>query len=414
MPSRSQQYDAIIIGAGAAGLMTAISAAAQNRNVLLLEKNSKPGAKILMSGGTRCNITQNTDIHGIIAAYGKPGRFLHSALAALGPEQLIDFFNERGVPTKCEPSGKVFPQSDRAQDVLHALLDNLDQTRIDLKLKHAVTSIKADTDGFSIATNNGTSTAPQVVITSGGKSFPGCGTTGDGYPWSTHFGHRIVPTRPALVPLVTSTDAWPTQLQGITLPDIELIVRNTAGKQLGSQRGSTLFTHFGISGPTAMNLSGIFTAVTNSEKLQLEINFLPKLSLVQKKQQLATLFRQTPKKQALTVMCQLLPQRVAEVLLDHSNITKTQKSGEVSKRQTLTIANSLHQLSVIIERTLGYKKAEVTAGGVALDEVNSSTMQSKLQPGLFFAGEILDLDGPIGGYNFQAAFSTGYLAGLNI
>jgi predicted Rossmann fold flavoprotein len=163
-----------------------------------------------------------------------------------------------------------------------------------------------------------------------------------------------------------------------------------------------------------MNLSGIFTAASNTEKLQLEINFLPKLSLVQKKQQLATLFRRTPKKQALTVMCQLLPQRVAEVLLDQSDITHIQKSGEVSKQQTLIIANSLHQLSVIIERTLGYKKAEVTAGGVALDEVNSSTMQSKLQPGLFFAGEILDLDGPIGGYNFQAAFSTGYLAGLNI
>ncbi len=414
MPSRSQQYDAIVIGAGAAGLMTAISAAAQNRSVLLLEKNSKPGAKILMSGGTRCNITQNTDIHGIIAAYGKPGRFLHSALAALGPEQLIDFFNERGVPTKCEPSGKVFPQSDRAQDVLHALLDSLDQTRIDLKLKHAVTSIKADSAGFSITTNNGTSTAPHVVITSGGKSFPGCGTTGDGYSWSTHFGHRIVPTRPALVPLVTSTDAWPTQLQGITLPDIELIVRTSAGKQLGAQRGSTLFTHFGISGPTAMNLSGIFTAVPNPENLQLEINFLPELSLVQKQQQLATLFRQTPKKQAVTVLGQLLPQRIAEVLLDQSDITHIQKSGEVSKQQTLLIANSLHQLSVIIERTLGYKKAEVTAGGVALDEVNSSTMQSKLQPGLFFAGEILDLDGPIGGYNFQAAFSTGYLAGLNI
>ena len=163
-----------------------------------------------------------------------------------------------------------------------------------------------------------------------------------------------------------------------------------------------------------MNISGIFTAASDTEKLQLEINFLPELSLVQKQQQLATLFRRTPKKQAITVMCQLLPQRVAEVLLDQSNITHDQKSGEVSKQQTFIIANSLHQLSVIIERTLGYKKAEVTAGGVALDEVNSSTMQSKLQPGLFFAGEILDLDGPIGGYNFQAAFSTGFLAGLNI
>jgi hypothetical protein len=163
-----------------------------------------------------------------------------------------------------------------------------------------------------------------------------------------------------------------------------------------------------------MNLSEIFTAATNTQKLQLETNFLPKLSLVQKKQQLKTLFRQTPKKQALTVICQLIPQRVAEVLLDQSNITHNQKSGEVSKQQISMLASSLHQLSVIIERTLGYKKAEVTAGGIALDEVNSSTMQSKLQSGLFFAGEILDLAGPIGGYNFQAAFSTGYLAGLNV
>ena len=268
MTDQSWDYDCIVIGAGAAGLMAAITSATRKRRTLLLEKNSKPGAKILMSGGTRCNLTQNTDIQGIISAYGKPGKFLHSALAALTPSQLQQFFNERGVPTKCEPSGKVFPQSDRAQDVLAALQDSLQQSGAALKLKHAVTKIETTTTGFKVGTDSESFQSQHILITTGGLSFPGCGTTGDGYPWCEQLGHTIVNTRPALVPLVTPTDSWVTQLQGITLADLKLTIRQPDSTVGPSQRGSTLFTHFGISGPTAMNLSRVITASPSQDLIE--------------------------------------------------------------------------------------------------------------------------------------------------
>ena len=414
MTDQSWDYDCIVIGAGAAGLMAAITSATRKRRTLLLEKNSKPGAKILMSGGTRCNLTQNTDIQGIISAYGKPGKFLHSALAALTPSQLQQFFNERGVPTKCEPSGKVFPQSDRAQDVLAALQDSLQQSGAALKLKHAVTKIETTTTGFKVGTDSESFQSQHILITTGGLSFPGCGTTGDGYPWCEQLGHTIVNTRPALVPLVTPTDSWVTPLQGITLADLKLTIRQPDSTVGPSQRGSTLFTHFGISGPTAMNLSRVITASPSQDALLIEFDFFPDSTWEQTRQRLTQEFRNQPKKQARTILSQQLPQRLCEVILEQTQIDFHQKSGEISRQQIMNLATTLHQLPVAIVETLGFKKAEVTAGGVALHEINSSTMESKKQPGLFLAGEILDLDGPIGGYNFQAAFSTGYLAGQSI
>ena len=208
MDRQTSQVDVVVVGAGAAGLMAAIHAAERGKQVLLLEKMPRAGTKILMSGGTRCNITQDTDARGIVHAFGKPGRFLHSALAALGPDEVVDFFHRGGVPTKVEPGGKVFPVSDRADDVLQALLQRLRASGCRLALKEPVTTLQRHNGGFLIQTPRRRVACRRLILTTGGKSYPGSGTTGDGYAWSAELGHTIVAPRPALTPITTPTNGY--------------------------------------------------------------------------------------------------------------------------------------------------------------------------------------------------------------
>ena len=414
MPETSQNiistFDCVIVGAGAAGLMAAIETAKRGRRVLLLEKNSKPGVKILMSGGTRCNLTQNTDTAGILSAFGKEGRFLHSALAAFSNTDLIDFFNQRRVPTKLEPTGKVFPRSDRAKDVLDALVSDAAENNVALNLNEPVHTIESADNTFQVHTQHAIYRVEQVLITTGGLSYPGCGTTGDGYQWCKQFGHSIVKTVPALVPLKTPDQSWTRDLKGLTLENVELSIINSLQKTLATTRGSTLFTHLGVSGPSAMNISRAISYSDDSD-LFLLINFLPHLNIEQKFSYLKNLFREQAKKQIGTALRDLLPIRVINVLLEQSKINPTSRCAEVSKANIRRLTEALHGLATKVTGTLGFTKAEVTAGGVNLLEIDSKTMESKCQSGLFLAGEILNLDGPIGGYNFTAAFATGFLAG---
>ena len=414
MPETSQNiistFDCVIVGAGAAGLMAAIETAKRGRRVLLLEKNSKPGVKILMSGGTRCNLTQNTDTAGILSAFGKEGRFLHSALAAFSNTDLIDFFNQRRVPTKIEPTGKVFPRSDRAKDVLDALVSDAAENNVALNLNEPVHTIESADNTFQVHTQHAIYRVEQVLITTGGLSYPGCGTTGDGYQWCKQFGHSIVKTVPALVPLKTPDQSWTRDLKGLTLENVELSIINSLQKTLATTRGSTLFTHLGVSGPSAMNISRAISYSDDSD-LFLLINFLPHLNIEQKFSYLKNLFREQAKKQIGTALRDLLPIRVINVLLEQSKINPTSRCAEVSKANIRRLTEALHGLATKVTGTLGFTKAEVTAGGVNLLEIDSKTMESKCQAGLFLAGEILNLDGPIGGYNFTAAFATGFLAG---
>lgn len=403
-------FDCVIVGAGAAGLMAAIESAKRGRRVLLLEKNSKPGVKILMSGGTRCNLTQNTDTSGIISEFGKEGRFLHSALAAFCNTDLIAYFNQRGVPTKVEPTGKVFPRSDRAKDVLDALVSDAEENNVALNLKEPVHTIESKDNTFRVHTQHAIYRVDRVLITTGGISYPGCGTTGDGYQWCKQFGHSLVETVPALVPLKTPDQSWTRDLQGLTLENVELSIINSLQKTLATTRGSTLFTHLGVSGPSAMNISRIVSYSDDSD-LSLRINFLPNLNVEQKFSYLKNLLREQAKKQIGTALKGILPTRVIHVLLEQSKINPASRCAEVSKANIRKLTKALDGLATKVTGTLGFAKAEVTAGGVNLLEIDSKTMESKCQPGLFLAGEILNLDGPIGGYNFTAAFATGFLAG---
>lgn len=406
-------YDAVIVGAGAAGLMAAIRAAERGRRVLLLEKGRKPGVKILMSGGTRCNITHDCDARGIVAAFGPNGKFLHSALAALGPRETVEFFHAERVPTKIEETGKIFPVSNRAVDVLDALLRRLRRSGAVISTEEPVTDIERLPEGeFRLSTPRRSLTAEKVLITSGGKSYPGSGTTGDGYTWAANFGHTIVPPQPALVPLTVQAE-WVGELRGITLPDVNLkVIEN--GKLHASRRGSMLFAHFGLTGPAPLDVSRAVSGHPVPATLVLEVDLLPGEPEQQLDEFLRTESIASGKKQLAVVLAEKLPRRVCDQLLALAGQPTDRKAAALSKPDRQKLAASMKRLRIPLRGTLGFEKAEVTAGGVSLDEVDSRTMQSKRVPGLYFAGEVLNLDGWIGGYNFQSAWSTGWLAGREL
>lgn len=417
-PSEVDRYDVVVIGAGAAGLVAATVAAERGRRTLLVEKNRKPGMKILMSGGTRCNLTQATNNRGIVAAFGPSGRFLHSALAALSVDDTIAMFEAEGLATKVESTGKIFPASDRALDVLNALLGRLRRTACELALGEAVSDIGRVREGFAVVTSARTVHAARVILTTGGQSYPGCGTTGDGYRFAAALGHTIVPPRPALVPITTDAP-WVREQSGVTLPDVVLRVVEpsaTGGKPrvLAERRGALLFTHFGLSGPVALDVSRAVSGHAEPRSLAVLCDMLPDVKPQTLDDALRTQAAAAGKRQLVSLLPEEVPKRLGETLLALAGVAPEQKAAELSARARRQVVETLKQLSIPVSGTCGFKKAEVTAGGVALDEVDSRTMQSKRAANLYLAGEVLDLDGPIGGYNFQAAWSTGFLAGQSV
>lgn len=416
-----QTWEVVVIGGGAAGLMAAASSSQLGKSTLLLEKNRKFGVKILMSGGTRCNITHNTDVRGIVSAFGRNGKFLHSALSMFSPADCVELFNSLGVETKVESTGKVFPVSNKAIDVRDALVRYAEDSGAKLANESPVSGIESRDDGtFSIASNHGTVECRSVIVTTGGLSFPGCGTTGDGYPWAESFGHSIVNTVPALTPLLSRCE-WANDLKGVTIDPtaVEIWEPVVAGskrkpKPIASTSGSFLFTHFGFSGPAAMDVSRSIAGHATKNKLELKCDFLPSEKIGTVEQTLVAEKKKAGGRTTIRVVSELFPQfpkRLIEQLLAQVNVLAEKRYAELSSQDLSSIAGQLKSLRFPIQGTLGYEKAEVTAGGVKLSEVNSSTMESKLVPNLFFAGEILDLDGPIGGFNFQSAWSTGWVAG---
>jgi hypothetical protein len=419
MQAIDSTWDVVVAGAGAAGLVAAATAAERGRRTLLVEKNRKPGVKILMSGGTRCNITQATDNRGIVAAFGRQGRFLHSALAALGVDDTIALFESEGVPVKVESTGKIFPASDRATDVLAALVRRLQKSGCTLALDEALREVERNDHGFRLQTTKRVLAAAKLLITTGGQSYPGCGTIGEGYRWASQLGHSIVAPRPALVPLTTDAN-WVRELRGVTIPDVAVKVLedmpdDVAGaaksRCLAERRGSFLFTHFGLSGPVVLDVSRAFSSHPRPQALALECDFLPDITSAGLEESLASQAAVAGKKQLVNLLSDRLPHRLAEALLAVAGLSGGQRAAEAGARTRTQMVAAIKNVSIRLSGTLGFKKAEVTAGGVSLDEIDSRTMQSKLTPNLYLAGEVLDLDGPIGGYNFQAAWSTGFLAG---
>jgi len=430
-------YDVAVLGAGAAGLVAAIRAAELGDRVVLVEKNRRPGVKILMSGGTRCNVTNARGLRRLEAvsgpidpafdpsarrgtraiqdAFGPGGAFLGHALRKLDVDQTVRLFEAEGVAMKIEGNGKLFPVSDRAVDVLEALTRRLARSGAELRTLSPVRSVErlssgeGELRGFRIALAEGSIDARRVVLAVGGKSFPGCGTAGDGYAVARALGHSIVDPRPALVPLRVLPE-WPLTLRGLTLPDVVASVHGPSGPALAQRREAVLFTHFGLSGPAILDVSRAAARHDGPESLELRIDLHPDASREEVDARLQAATRQG-RSSVASLLSADLPHRLADCLLDACNVPRGRIGPDLSRPERLRLVQALKGLSLPIAGTMGFEKAEVTSGGVRLDEVDPRTLESRLAPGLVFCGEVLDLDGLIGGYNFQAAWSTGWLAG---
>ena len=409
------EWDLIIVGGGAAGLWAAGTAAARGKRVLVLEKNNKPGVKILISGGTRCNITHHSDVEGIIQAFGNQGRFLKSALYQLTPDQVVQEIERLGVPTKIEDTGKVFPVSNHAIDVRNALVRRLTQPGAQLRSGVAVKDVSpCDAGGWQVQLEGESLRTKKIIVSTGGLSYSECGTTGDGYAWLKKLGHTVTTTYPALTPLV-SPSQWVHALKGITLPDVSVCVSSQElpkREPRVTSRGGFLWTHFGCSGPAPMNVSRFVSSLAEPHKSSLLLDLVPDLSAAEVTQLLDA--SQGGKKNVQSVLQQLIPKNMAQCLLGRAQVEDGVTLAELPRKSRMSLIEDLKKLSVPLCGTRGYAKAEVTMGGVKTQEVNPQTMESRLASGLFLAGEILDVDGPIGGFNFQAAFSTGNLAALNV
>ena len=421
-PLADQTWDVAVVGAGPAGLMAATGAAQRGLATMLLEKNTKPGAKISISGGGHCNLTHQGDARAIAEEFGASGRFLRSALASFDPAALVDMMAREGVPCRTETGGKILPASDRAADVLAALLRRFERSGATLATGQAVTEVLVDGHGFRLTTDAGDVRTRQVVLTTGGRSYPGCGTTGDGYRWAEELGHTIVTPRPALVPILVDCE-WVLSLQGVTLADVLVRVvssdetsdaRPKRARPIAERRGSLLFAHFGFSGPVALDLSRYISEAPRGHRPSLACDFLPDLNQQKLITTLAEAASSEGRRTAASLVGRWLPNRVAESLCRLAGLPDERRLAELSRDERTRLVQALKHQTVPTTGTLGFEKAEVTAGGVTLDEIDSRTMQSKLVPGLFLAGELLDIDGPIGGYNLQAAFSTGHLAGQSV
>ncbi len=405
----------VVIGAGAAGLVAAAEAASRCAEVLLLEKNNKTGVKILMSGGTRCNLTQHTDARGITTAFAHARRFLQPSVGGFPPAEVVAMFQRLGVATKVELTGKVFPVSDRAVEVRDALHTQAVNAGVKILLGTAVEKLSQQGNQWLVQTGGQPIHADRVIVTAGGKSWPGCGTTGDAYAWLQQVGHTIVRPRPALVPLLGGYP-WTHDLSGVTLDDCVVSVCEVAAgtqrknRPLLQRRGSWLFTHFGFSGPAAMDVSGTVTAAPSFDDVVLLVDLLPEINHVVLQQELCGRQGQPGRRKLSAVLYPWLPRRLVDALIALTG--DDLPLAELSKHRSARMIELLKRLPLPISGTKGFAKAEVTAGGVALGEVDPRTMASRKADGLYIAGEVLDVDGWIGGYNFQAAFSTGRAAGI--
>jgi predicted Rossmann fold flavoprotein len=324
-------------------------------------------------------------------------------------------FEAEGVATKIEANGKIFPVSDRALDVLEALVRRLSRSRAVLRRQSPVLSIERNvsgsrsSDGFTIVLADSTVMASRVVLAVGGRSYPGCGTTGDGYSIARALGHTVTETRPALVPVRVEPE-WVTSLRGLSLPDVVATVQTRTGQTLQQRREAILFAHFGFSGPAILDVSRAVARHDGPELLELRLDFLPARTREELDGILQTSCRQG-RVSVLSILSADLPHRLAECLVQAAQIPRDRLGPALSRPERIRLVSVLKSLVLPIHGTLGFEKAEVTTGGVALDEVDARTLESRIVPGLHIAGEVLDLDGLIGGYNFQAAWSTGWLAG---
>lgn len=419
MEKIAEQFDVVVIGGGPAGMLAAGRAGELGARVVLLEKNDSLGRKLLITGKGRCNITQAefNDAEFIKKLSGKKGlpagrqgKFLFSSLAAFGPEKMIEFLEKRGLKTKIERGGRVFPVSNRARDVLSVLERYLKANKVKIFCRAEIESFERGKGRIkSVNLKKGNIAARNYILCTGGKSYPATGSTGDGYQWAKQLGHSVINPAPALVPLRTE-ETWPREAQGLSLKNVGVNLWQNGRKQ-AIRFGEMLFTHWGVSGPVILDLSKEAGELLKKGKVGLNIDLKPALDLEKLDERLKRDCRLFSNKNFRNYLPELLPQKLINPIIKLSRIAPDRKINSWRREERKELARILKNLKLTVTCLLGFDHAIVTNGGVDLKEVDSKTLRSKLVSNLFFAGEILDLDGPTGGYNLQICWSTGYAAG---
>ena len=407
MKSR-ERHDIVVIGAGPAGLFCAIHASGPGYRVLLLEKNPDPGAKLLLSGSGQCNITHSGEMRDFLSHYGEQGKQVKPALFGFTNRDLIGFFCKRGLEMMTEENGKVFPETHQSADVLALLIKECKDRDVDFHCGEPATGVARTAEGFEIVTQKTTYLSPLLVIATGGASYPKTGSTGDGYRISALLGQPLTETAPALTPLLIRNYPF-AALSGISFEHMQFSLWR-AGKKIADRTGDVLFTHLGLSGPGILDAS---RDILPGDVIKL--SFVGTLKREEFADDLLQRVGENRSWQISTILAAYpIPERLNRKLLNLSGIPDDLKCNHFSSEQRSRLIANCTQFPLTVEAPGGFSVAMVTRGGVALDGVNLKTLESKIIPGLYFAGEVLDIDGDTGGYNLQAAFSTGFLAGQSI
>ena len=400
--------DVVVVGGGAAGMMAAIVAARQGASVTLVERNPKLGRKLYITGKGRCNVTNHCAPEEILAAVPRNGKFLYSAVNRTTPGDVERFFTDLGVPLKVERGNRVFPVSDRAADIIDALFGELKRLKVPV-LQRRVLSLSQEGDGWAAETETGGLSCKAVILATGGLSYPATGSTGDGHRMAEELGHTVVDIKPSLVPL-ESPDPFCGQMQGLSLKNVVLTVKTGKKKVVYQEQGELLFTHFGLSGPLVLSASA---HMRNFDKEQYicAIDLKPALDEPTLDARLVRELTQGANRDMANVLRALAPQSLVPVLLDRAGIPGERKAHDLTKQERRRLLELFKGFPVAVSGPRPIAEAIVTSGGVKVGEVDPKTMMSKKIPGLFFAGELLDVDAYTGGFNLQIAWSTGRAAG---
>lgn len=410
----SKTFDVIVIGGGPAGMMAAITAAMNGAKVALFEKNKRLGKKLLMTGGGRCNVTNNRPVDDLITHIPGNGRFLYSTFSQFDNQDVMNFFSDRGVALKEEDHGRIFPVSDKSATIVTTLKDELENLNVELHFKEPVEKIISDsTEIQGIRTAEGDYSAKSVIITTGGITYPSTGSQGDGYRFAKSVGHHVTPLYPTESPIFLKDDFVSAKtLQGLSLQDVKLSVVDEKNKTIASHEMDLLFTHFGISGPAALRCSSFVNRLLRTqETVTLTLDCFPEKSTseileeINKRAVAST-------KQLKNALSGFLPERLLLFFLEKVGISELPYS-QTSKEQLISFISYCKDWSMSANKTFGLEKSFVTGGGIELKEINPKELASKKIPGLYFAGEVLDVNGYTGGYNITTAFCTGYVAGTH-
>ncbi|MCI8617700.1 MAG: NAD(P)/FAD-dependent oxidoreductase [Clostridia bacterium] len=410
----------LVIGGGPAGMMSAITSAESGNKVILLEKMERLGRKLLITGKGRCNITSSLPIEEFIQNTPGNGQFLYSCFKNYNNNDIIEFLKKEGLEVKEERGNRIFPITDKSLDVLKCFENRLKELNVEIRYNTKVKDVITYKDGnFKVITENNTFEAEKVILATGGKSYPLTGSTGDGYNIAKKLGHIVTTIKPSLVPLESYDKNMCKNLQGLSLRNVNIKIENIENnKTIYQDFGEMLFTHFGVSGPTILSGSAHLVRYKNidellkNRKITLKIDFKPALTEEKLDDRILRDFGELKNKKFKNSLDKLLPQKLIPVIIERSNINPEKKVNEISKLDRRNLVKILKNFELIISGFRPIEEAIITSGGINIKEINPKTMESKIVPGLYFAGEIIDVDSYTGGFNLQIAYSTGYTAGV--